>query len=547
MIQLASVPSLGPAGPAPAALKIASGVSDFALALSSLALPGKLVAPAAGEAGEPAELLLPERQPLAADGKELPDAPGLFAADDESDADPDEDAPEAPPAPLMWLAPAAPEAPPVAEAAGAAGSSPPDAEPGVRAPAVAETPSEPAQPVAAAPATAPVSTPNAELRQPTTLVEAPATPAAPDSVAPEVPRARKHKPAVSAPALRLAPLPLDSASAPASTAPAQPQAQPAAAQPRASAAPAKTAMAVEAATPPASRASIQAPATPPLPAGAPQSAPALVPASAPAVVEQAVAATPAATASPAGTPAPGKPDAAAAPAASEPISPVDPRQLAAAPVIRIDPPRHWAQRAEPTVAAPLAPVIPTAPAATASIAAAEPALPRFAAPRDSAPEPAPLAQPAAVAAPVVAASADTQQAPLDMRRHEWPGQMIERIEALRDAAPLRETRISLMPEALGRVDISIRQDGDRVHVHFATETQAARQMIAEAQPRLGEIAESRGLKLGQTSVETGGAGAQPGSGQRHDAPPRSHSQPSAPPGARAGARSNPDTDDERIA
>ena len=103
----------------------------------------------------------------------------------------------------------------------------------------------------------------------------------------------------------------------------------------------------------------------------------------------------------------------------------------------------------------------------------------------------------------VSAAADVQQSALDTRRQEWMGKMVEQIEALRDPAPVRETRLSLAPEALGKVDVSIRHDGDRVHVHFATETPAARQLIADAQPRLSELAEARGLKLGQTSFESG--------------------------------------------
>ncbi len=106
----------------------------------------------------------------------------------------------------------------------------------------------------------------------------------------------------------------------------------------------------------------------------------------------------------------------------------------------------------------------------------------------------------------IAAPADIQQGVLDMRRQEWMGQMVDRLEAMRDASPARETRLSLSPEALGKVDVSIRQDGDRIHVHFATETQAARQLLTEAQPRLSELAEARGVKLGQTSVDGGGAG-----------------------------------------
>nr|WP_294812142.1 flagellar hook-length control protein FliK [uncultured Sphingomonas sp.] len=106
----------------------------------------------------------------------------------------------------------------------------------------------------------------------------------------------------------------------------------------------------------------------------------------------------------------------------------------------------------------------------------------------------------------IAAAADVQQGVLDMRRQEWMGQMVDRLEAMRDASPSRETRLSLSPEALGKVDVSIRQDGDRIHVHFATETPAARQLLTEAQPRLSELAEARGVKLGQTSVDGGGAG-----------------------------------------
>ncbi|MET0307881.1 MAG: flagellar hook-length control protein FliK [Sphingomonas sp.] len=117
------------------------------------------------------------------------------------------------------------------------------------------------------------------------------------------------------------------------------------------------------------------------------------------------------------------------------------------------------------------------------------------------------AAPDAPSAPAIAAPADMQQAALDTRRHEWMGSMIDRIEAMRDASNTGDTRIRLSPEALGQVDISIRHEGDRVHVHFATETPAARQLLTDAQPRLSELAEARGVKLGQTSVDSGTAGS----------------------------------------
>ncbi|AQR74564.1 hypothetical protein BXU08_13720 [Sphingomonas sp. LM7] len=150
--------------------------------------------------------------------------------------------------------------------------------------------------------------------------------------------------------------------------------------------------------------------------------------------------------------------------------------------------------------------------------------------------------PEALRAHVVAASANVEQGALDMRRQEWMGQMVEHIEAMRDASPVRETRISLAPEALGKVDVSIRQEGEHVHVHFTTETQAARQLIADAQPRLSELAEARGLKLGQTSFESGTAGQ----GANRD----SREQPSQPQSLKPRAASPESTGgstDDRIA
>jgi flagellar hook-length control protein FliK len=121
--------------------------------------------------------------------------------------------------------------------------------------------------------------------------------------------------------------------------------------------------------------------------------------------------------------------------------------------------------------------------------------------------------PDAASAPAIAAPADLQQAVLDTRRHEWMGAMIDRIETMRDASSTGDTRIRLAPPALGQVDISIRHDGDRIHVHFAAETSAGRQLLTDAQPRLAELAEARGVKLGQTSVDGGSSG----SGHQQDA------------------------------
>lgn len=118
---------------------------------------------------------------------------------------------------------------------------------------------------------------------------------------------------------------------------------------------------------------------------------------------------------------------------------------------------------------------------------------------------------------------------IDTRRQEWIGALAERIDMLREAAGPRETSIRLSPDALGAVDVSVSQDGDRVNVRITAETPAARALLAEAQPRLAELAEARGLRLGQTSIDGGAAGQ--GQGQRHE--PGARQLPSAPPRARA--------------
>lgn len=107
----------------------------------------------------------------------------------------------------------------------------------------------------------------------------------------------------------------------------------------------------------------------------------------------------------------------------------------------------------------------------------------------------------------VQATAEADQAPLDLSRDDWTGKMIERIAALRDGVEAADTRIRLAPEHLGTVDVSIRRDGDRIQVHFTAENPATRQLLADAAPRLAELAEARGLKLGQSSVDSGGGDA----------------------------------------
>ena len=139
--------------------------------------------------------------------------------------------------------------------------------------------------------------------------------------------------------------------------------------------------------------------------------------------------------------------------------------------------------------------------------------------------------PVATAAPTHGASpvVDTTRPTLDMRQDSWPTHMIDRIEALRDAANANDTRIRLVPDALGAIDISVRMVGDAIHVRFAADNGTTRALIEDAQPRLAEVAQERGLRIGQTIVEPAPA-TQSGAGQ-------SSSQPQSQPGGQSPAGS----------
>jgi hypothetical protein len=128
---------------------------------------------------------------------------------------------------------------------------------------------------------------------------------------------------------------------------------------------------------------------------------------------------------------------------------------------------------------------------------------------------------------------------LDTRQEDWPQRLIDRVEAARDAANAADTRIRLVPEALGKIDIALRQDGTTLHVHFTAEQAATRDLLDAAQPRLAELAAARGLQLGDAGV---GAGANQG-GRR---PPVEETVLANPPASDSGAEL-PSRSDARIA
>ncbi len=130
---------------------------------------------------------------------------------------------------------------------------------------------------------------------------------------------------------------------------------------------------------------------------------------------------------------------------------------------------------------------------------------------------------AIMSAPVTGLAATTlaQPAPVDTTRLHWPETMIARIDDLRDAAAApgsaADTRIRLHPDALGAVDVALRREGDAVHVHFTAAESATARLLADAQPRLTELAEARGLRLTQAGVD--------GNGQGDRRQPAPHAQP----------------------
>jgi flagellar hook-length control protein FliK len=197
------------------------------------------------------------------------------------------------------------------------------------------------------------------------------------------------------------------------------------------------------------------------------------------------------------------PAVAVAPGAEQPVARID-IQAPPPAAVAVDVPR-----AAPAVAPRAKAQIVSAPVIVAPIVADtnEPAPPAGA---SDAPVTA-VAAPSASAAPItVREAAIVQRMPVvDTGRAEWIETLVDRIDDARGQGAARITQIRLMPDALGTVDIRIQQDADRVHVQFSTDTAQARALLTDAQPRLADLAEARGLKLGDTGVQHGTGG------QRH--------------------------------
>lgn len=145
--------------------------------------------------------------------------------------------------------------------------------------------------------------------------------------------------------------------------------------------------------------------------------------------------------------------------------------------------------------------------------------------------------------PIQTAAPAPTAAPVDTTVAHWPEAMVARIEHLRDVANETSTRIRLHPDALGAVDVAVRREGEGVHVHFTAAEPATTRLLADAQPRLTELAEARGLKL-STAGETGANMAGQGGNDRRQPAPELPRTPR--PATPATISTDPDAD-ERVA
>lgn len=154
--------------------------------------------------------------------------------------------------------------------------------------------------------------------------------------------------------------------------------------------------------------------------------------------------------------------------------------------------------------------------------------------------PVPNVDPAGLSAPIAApVAAAPAPAALDTTQTRWPEAMVTRIEQIRDlqTAPgtAADTRIRLHPDALGAIEVAIRRDGETVQVQLHAAEPATRALLADAQPRLTELAEAKGLKLSHGLTDSG-------AGDGHDRRQPAQQSASTHSGAAPVSAAEPDAD-----
>lgn len=131
-------------------------------------------------------------------------------------------------------------------------------------------------------------------------------------------------------------------------------------------------------------------------------------------------------------------------------------------------------------------------------------------------------QPAPAATGKTGAIEDTQTADLAVERKldlardgAWLDRLARDIaRAASDDAPLR---FRLHPQTLGSLHVELQQGDRGTAVRLTVETEAARQILTDAQPRLAAEARAQGVRIAETHVDLSGSGRHaPGDQRRQD-------------------------------
>lgn len=142
---------------------------------------------------------------------------------------------------------------------------------------------------------------------------------------------------------------------------------------------------------------------------------------------------------------------------------------------------------------------------TASIAPAFSATPAAA-------QPAASAAPAPNAAPEIADLVVERQLDL-VGDDQWLDRLARDIA--RTGAGDEPLRFRLHPQTLGHLQVELSQSDRGANVRLTVETEAARNILVDAQPRLAAEARAHGVRLAGTEVDLGGAGQQSGDARRN--------------------------------
>lgn len=113
----------------------------------------------------------------------------------------------------------------------------------------------------------------------------------------------------------------------------------------------------------------------------------------------------------------------------------------------------------------------------------------------------PFAPPGASTAP--RAAFETIRTPLSQPA-QWAMETAERL-VWHAGQAVHKVELQLNPPHLGRLEVSLQLNQDHLTAHFVAATQAARDALDQALPRLRELLQQSGIQLGQSSVSSNGA------------------------------------------